>query len=163
MTKLYKFHLTLIQLLKKNFFFKSPLDWDETWKIPTQSTISFPTMKLWANENKVWWEHFTTSTIGRVTASIIPVDETSGKRPVAEIQSVTLFCWRFHPWRFSFPVTKFSQEGHSCFLETCEVLASLALFTMETCTWIELQCMTWYKHRRMFDACCFLFVLIWKF
>lgn len=32
----------------------------------------------------------------RVTASTILVDETFGKRPAAEIQSVTLFCWRFH-------------------------------------------------------------------
>ncbi|EDM09452.1 rCG46117 [Rattus norvegicus] len=37
----------------------------------------------------------TTSAVEWVTASIL-VDEIFGKKPFAEISSVTFLCWRFH-------------------------------------------------------------------
>lgn len=97
MTKLYKFHLTLIQLSKKKkFFLKSPLDWDETWKISTQSQIFFFFLGSCEQIKMRFGGSILPIYHRRVTASTILVDETFGKRPAAEIQSVTLFCWRFH-------------------------------------------------------------------
>ena len=136
MTKLYKFHLTLIQLSKKK---KKPLfkvtfglgGNVENFNSKSDIWGVFSPRKLCANKNKVWQEHFINHLYprtGHCQCHICWWDVC--KRPAAETQSVTWFCWRFHLWRFSFPVTKFSQED-------------IASFWKPVKCWQVLPCLPW--------------------
>lgn len=165
MTKLYKFHLTLIQLSKKKTFLSNLWIGMKRGKFQLKVRYLFffsPPRKLCANKNKAWQEHFINHLYprtGHCRCHICWWD--IWQKACCRNTVFDLILLKISSAKIFFSSYKVLPGGHSFFLEACEVLASLALFTMETCTWIELQCMTWYKQRWMFDACYFLFILIW--